>query len=124
MSSILCLLRPITLALTLSLTGTSFSQATVDASAMDTVTLHKKLTKRGIGKAVKVTQVSGEEIKGTLVSIDADSFQVKPNNAGQPTRISNTQVQKIDNVGLSRGAKIGITVGITMVALGIVGSRT
>ena len=124
MPTIVHLLRPIALALMLTLTATSFSQATVDTSAMDAATLHKKLTRRGIGKAVKITQVNGDEIKGTLVSIDEDGFRVKPNNAVQPTRISNTQVHKLDNVGLSRGAKIGITVGICMVALGIIGSRT
>ena len=127
MTSITRLLRPIALTLVITITATSSSQAAVKVSTpMDTATLHQKLTTRGIGKGVKITQMDGTIVKGTLVTIDADSFQVTPKNATQPTRVLNAQVTKFSNDGLSTGAKvgIGIAIGVVLVlAIAIISSR-
>ncbi len=124
MTSLIPVLRPIVIALILSVATMSFAQASVDvARPLDAGVLHKKLLKRGLGRGVKVIEVDGSVVKGVLVSIDADSFQVTPRKSTQPTVILNTHVRELSNDGLSRGAKIGIIVGICLVALAIGSSR-
>ena len=79
MTAIARLFRPIALTLVVTVTTTSFAHAAKHvATPMDAATLHQKLTARGIGKSVRVTNVDGTETKGTLVSIGEDSFQVTP----------------------------------------------
>jgi hypothetical protein len=107
------LFRAISLTLILTTTASSISRAdTREVTPMDPSTLHQKLVARGIGKGVNVTEVDGTKANGTLIAIDADSFQIKPGDSDQPTRILNSQVAKFGNSGLSTGAKVAIGVGI------------
>jgi hypothetical protein len=118
------LLRPVSLALIFALTTASFGNAAATDTPIDSANLQQKLTARGIGKGVKV---DGSVVKGILDSIDADSFQITPKGATQPTRISNTQVHKFGNDGLSTAGKIGVGIAIgfgILVVLGIIASRT
>jgi hypothetical protein len=128
MTAIARMFRPIALTLVVTVTTTSFVHAAKHvATPIDPTTLHQKLTTRGIGKSVKVTTLDGTETKGTLVSISEDSFQVTPKNATQPISIPNAQVTKFGNGDLSKGAKIGIGVGITfgfLVILGVIAAHT
>jgi hypothetical protein len=128
MTAIARLFRPIALTLVVTVTTTSFAHAAKHvATPMDAATLHQKLTARGIGKSVRVTNVDGTETKGTLVSIGEDSFQVTPKNATQPISIPNAQVTKFANGDLSKGAKIGIGVGIAvgiLLILGVISAHT
>ena len=84
---------------------------------MDSLTLNQKLHARGIGSGVTVTEVDGTVLKGTLVELESDSFEVIPRQGVHPTRISNTEVARIDNAGLPKRAKeaIGIIVGVVVV---------
>ena len=119
--------RAISLALIFAITATSFGNAATTDTPIDSANLQQKLVARGIGKGVKVTEVDGTVVKGTLVSIDADSFQITLKGATQPTRLSNTQVHKFSNDGLSTAGKIGVGVAIglgILVVLGIIASRT
>jgi hypothetical protein len=127
MTSIIRLFRPVSLALIFVVTTTSFSNAAATDTPIDSATLQQKLVARGIGKGVKVSEVDGTVVKGILVSIDADSFQITPKGAAQPTRVSNTQVHKFSNDGLSTAGKIGVGVAIgfgILLVLGIIASRT
>jgi hypothetical protein len=81
-------------------------------TAMDPAKLNEALTARGIGKSVKVTQLDGTTVVGTLIVIQSDNFQITPNHATQPVTIQDADVKSIHNSGLSTGAKVGIGVGI------------
>ena len=88
---------------------------------MDAVKLHKKLVAQGVGNPIMVTEIDGTIIKGSLVSIDADSFQVAPANAPQPITILNTQASNVGRAGMSEGAKLGVGIGVgVIVGLGII----
>jgi hypothetical protein len=113
--------RPTALALVLALTATSLGETTKTVPIEPTA-LHGKLVKRGIGKSVKVTQLDGTVVKGTLVSIDADSFAVTPKGATQPVHIANGQVAKFENGGISTATKWAIGIAI-FAALAIGSSR-
>ena len=110
-------LRLLALALIFSLATTTFADAASPTVPVDPSIIHQKLVARGIGNGIKVTEIDGTVVKGTLVSIDDESFQVTPRMATQPTRIPNSQVSKIGNDGMSTGAKIGIGIAIGVTAV-------
>lgn len=126
MTSIAHLLRAVAIVLIVTITSNSFSYAAPPSSApIDETVLHQKLITRGIGKGLKVTEIDGTVIKGTLVTIDDGSFQLTPKQATQPTRILNSQVAKLGNDGMSTRAKVttgvivGIVVGIAIIVIAI-----
>lgn len=116
--------RPTALALVLALTATALGETTETTKTVpiEATALHSKLLKRGIGKSVKVTQLDGTVVKGTLASINADSFSVTPKGATQPLHIANGQVAKFENGGISTGTKWAIGIAI-FAALAIGSSR-
>ena len=127
MTSMIPFFRPVSLALIFAVTTTSLGNAAATDAPIDSASLQQKLVARGIGKGVKISEVDGTVVKGTLVSIDADSFQITQKGATQPTRVSNTQVHKFSNDGRSTAGKIGIGVAIgvgVLLVLGIIASRT
>lgn len=127
MTSMIRLFRPVSLALIFAITTTTFSNAAVTTTPIDPANLQQKLAARGIGKGVKVTEVDGTVVKGILVSIDPDSFQITVKGATQPTRVPNAQVHKFGNDGLSTAGKISVGVAIgfgILIVLGIIASRT
>ena len=95
----------------------SFAAQSSATPPMAPAKVHQKLINRTVGKGIKVTEVDGTVIKGVLVSIDADSFQITAQHATQPIAILNAQVASLSNTGLSTAAKIGIGVGIGIVAV-------
>jgi hypothetical protein len=110
--------RALSLALVLNLTVLSIGQPLLSsATPMNSATLHQKLHSRGLGSSVRVTEVNGVVVRGTLVELEPDSFEVVPKQTVHPMRISNTQVARLDNVGLPKRAKqaIGILVGVVVV---------
>ena len=116
--------RAIALILIVTVTASSFGYGLDPAPPIQSAVLHDKLVAHGIGKRVKVTETSGTVVKGVLVSIEPDSFQITPKDKTQPITIQNTQVAKLGNDGLSTTAKVWIGVGIgVFVALGILGTR-
>ena len=114
--------RVLSLALISSVVATSSGNAASPTVRADSSIIHQKLVARGIGQGIKVTEIDGTVVKGTLVSIDDESFQVTPKTATQPTRISISQVSKIGKDGMSTGAKvgIGIAIGATVVIVAII----
>ncbi len=84
----------------------------------------KKLSDRGTGKGIKVTETDGTQLRGVLVSMDATGFQIALNKATTPTRIEYTQVKSVGATGLSTGAKvgIGILIGVAIVIIYIFAS--
>jgi hypothetical protein len=107
------ILRPASLALVGVIAANSVCYASSNpATPIQPFALHEKLVEQGLGKRVKVTEVDGTVIKGTLVAIDTDSFDVTPKDTTQPTRILNTQVHKFGRDGLPTGAKVGIGIAV------------
>jgi hypothetical protein len=92
---------------------------------MNATSLYQELHSRGLGSDVKVTEVDGTVIIGTLVELEIDSFEVVPKNAVHPTRIPDMQVAELDNAGLPRVAKvvIGAFLGVVVV-IGLVAIST
>ena len=125
MNSITRMLRSIALILITTVTVTSLADASSHPTApMEASALHEKLVAYSKGKRVKVTETDGTVVKGVLVSVEPDSFQITPKDKTQPITIQNTQVAKLGNDGLSTTAKVWIGVGIgVFVGLAIVGSR-
>jgi hypothetical protein len=95
------------------------------AAPMNAACLYQELRSRGLGSDVKVTEVDGTVITGTLVELEIDSFEVVPKNAVHPTRIADMQVAELDNAGLPRVAKvvIGALLGV-IVVIGLVAIST
>jgi hypothetical protein len=92
---------------------------------MNATCLYQELRSRGLGSDVKVTEVDGTVITGTLVELEIDSFEVVPKNAVHPRRIPDTQVAELDHAGLPRVAKvvIGAFLGV-IVVIGLVAIST
>jgi len=110
-------LRAIAIVLAVSLLGNNIAVAA--GTPLDPVNLKQKLTTRGIGKSVKVTELDGTIVSGNLSGIRDDAFDVTVKKATLPVTISYSQVSKERNGGLSTGAKIGIAVGCVVVAAGV-----
>jgi hypothetical protein len=84
---------------------------------MNATRLYQGLQSRGLGSGVKVTEVDGTVVTGTLVELELDSFEVVPKNAVRPTRIPDVQVAELDNAGLPRMAKVLIGAFLGMVVV-------
>jgi hypothetical protein len=91
-----------------------------DAKASQTVEekqathIKAEVERRGTGEKsrVKVRLRNKAEVKGYVSKIQDSSFDVTDKISGQATRISYADVEKVQGPGLSRGAKIGIIVGV------------
>ena len=111
-------LRRLFQALVLSVIVSISSHALPSTPApMCATSLYQELRSRGLGSDVKVTEVDGTVITGTLVELEIDSFEVVPKNAVHATRIPDAQVAEIDHAGLPRFAKvlIGALLGVVVV---------
>ena len=77
--------------------------------------VRKEVEKRGAGEKsrVKIKLTSGTEVKGYISKIEEASFTVTDKKSGQAKTISFAEVRKVQGPGLSKGAKIGIAVGVT-----------
>jgi hypothetical protein len=112
------IVRAIASVLAVVLLGNSVAFAA--GTALDPVKLKQKLTARGVGKSVKVTELDGTTVSGSLTAIRDEAFDVTLKKATQPTTISYSQVSKEGNGGLSTGAKIGIGVSCVVVVAAVV----
>jgi hypothetical protein len=85
------------------------------------VKVKDQVQKRGIGEksGVKAKLVNGTEVKGYVSKIEETTFDVT-NKTGQTTTIAYAEVQKVQGPGLSKGAKIGIGVGVVVGGVAIV----
>ena len=76
------------------------------------------LARLGTGKRVVVTVDSGHKIKGDVLDIQDDSFEVRSKGQGQSTKIMFSDVKDIKRPGVSRAVKVGIVV--TAVVIGLI----
>jgi hypothetical protein len=112
------IVRAIASVLAVVLLGNSVAFAA--GKALDPVKLEQKLTARGVGKSVKVTELDGTTVSGNLTAILDDAFDVTLKKATQPITISYSQVSKEGNGGLTTGAKIGVVVVCVVVVAVVV----
>jgi len=80
-----------------------------------------EVQKRGTGEKsrVRVTFRNGTELKGHISKID-DSFFEVTDQSGKVTSIPYADAQKVRGPGLSKGAKIGIVVGVAVAVTAVV----
>ena len=80
-----------------------------------------EVERRGVGEQsrVRIMLKDKNEVKGYISQLDADSFQVTDKKGGQARTIEYADVERVRGPGLSRGAKIGIAVGVAGAVLGI-----
>jgi hypothetical protein len=85
-------------------------------------TIKKQIEERGTGKKakVKITLRDKTERRGYISQINADSFQVTDEKTGKVATLSYDAVDQVKGEGLSRGAKIGIWVGVVGAGVAIV----
>jgi hypothetical protein len=85
------------------------------------VKVKDQVQKRGIGEKsqVKANLANGTEVKGYVSKIEETSFDVTE-KTGHTVTIAYADVQNIRGPGLSKGAKIGIGVGIAVGGLAII----
>ena len=87
----------------------------------DAASAKQQITARGIGKVVNVYEASGIALRGKIVSIGKDSFDMQ--TGSQPAvEVAFADVQQVKGLGLSKGAKIGLIIGVVVVILVIVGA--
>ena len=110
------LLRALAVAvLTLTLVGNSIAYGQGPAS---TDTTKQSLRDLGISKHVKVKEVDGSTVKGTLTAVNDDSFQIIPKDGGAPVAINYSQVVKVKRDGMPTAVKVTIiAVVVTIVVV-------
>jgi hypothetical protein len=113
---LLCQALVVSLAISASGRALSPTPAPMSASC-----LYQELQSRGLGSDIRVTEIDGTVITGTLVELELDSFEVVPKNGMHAMRIPDTQVAEVDHAGLPRVAKvlIGAFLGV-IVVIGLV----
>jgi len=98
----------------------SESQQGQATDAPQVAKIKAQVRKRGAGEnsKVRVTLGNGTMVKGYISKIDESSFEVQGNKTGQATLIAYTDVQKVQEPGLSRGEKvaIGVAIGVGVIA--------
>ncbi len=87
---------------------------------LDAVSAKQALTKRGIGKFVRVTESDGSSVTGVLTAIHDDNFEVTPRRSTTPTTIAYAQVTEIHNdksktAHAHNGQGVAIVVGVVAV---------
>jgi hypothetical protein len=116
------LCKALVVSLAISASGHALSPTPAPMSAG---CLYQELQSRGLGSDIKVTEIDGTVITGTLVELELDSFEVVPKNGMHATRIPDAQVAEVDHAGLPRVAKvlIGAFLGV-IVVIGLVAVST
>ena len=97
-------------------------QATQTQGASQAAKVKTEVQKRGIGEKsrVKVRLRNKAEVKGYISKIEDASFDVTDKKTGRATTIPYADVERVQGVGLSKGAKIGIIVGAAVVTVAVV----
>ena len=97
-------------------------QATQTQRASPAAKVKTEVQKRGIGEKsrVKVRLRNKAEVKGYISKIEDASFDVIDKKTGRATTIPYADVERVQGVGLSKGAKIGIIVGAAVVTVAVV----
>jgi len=78
----------------------------------DPAALKAKIQARGIGQGVRITLIDQTDVKGTIVAIGDQSFALKTKKGSEPREFEYAQITGVHNDRLTRGQKVGITVGV------------
>ncbi|HKV78638.1 MAG TPA: hypothetical protein VJP02_10880 [Candidatus Sulfotelmatobacter sp.] len=94
--------------------GVADSQSTQTAEGAQATRLKAEVQKRGIGEKsrVKVRLRNKGQVKGYISKIEDESFEVTDKITGQATKIAYADADRVQGAGLSKGAKIGIIIGV------------
>jgi hypothetical protein len=113
---------PFLLVAVLVLNSVAVPQTTQTQQASQAAKVKAEVQKRGIGEKsrVKVRLRTKEEIKGYVSKIEDASFDVTDKNTGHATTIPYADVERVQGSGLSKGAKIGIIVGVAVLVVVVV----
>ena len=106
----------------LVLNSVAAPQTTQAQEASRSARVKAEVQRRGIGEKsrVKVRLRNKTQVKGYISKIEDASFDVTDKNTGQATTIPYADVEKLQGSGLSKGAKIGIIVGVAVVIVVVV----
>jgi hypothetical protein len=85
------------LAIVLMLAMLGNSTAFAGRVLLDAVSAKQVLTKRGVGKLVRITESDGTNITGMLTALHDDTFEVTPKSDPTSTTISYAQVTEVHN---------------------------
>ena len=110
------------LVVVLAFNSVAVTQATQTGEASQATKIKTGVQRRGIGEKsrVKVKLRNKAEVKGYISRIEDASFDVTDKSTGQATNIPYADVERIQGAGLSKGAKIGIIVGVAVVIVVVV----
>ena len=100
------------------------AQSSAEKQGEELSKIRSNVAKRGVGpKAkVKVVLLDGTKLQGYVSEAGAETFTVTETKTGGNVVVKYGQVKEVKGKGLSRGAKIGLVVGIAVVAFtGIIG---
>jgi hypothetical protein len=104
-------------AFTLLISSSSFvySQTSDDKIRSD-------VAKRGTGEKAKVTVTtkSGVKTKGYITRADAETFDIRNEKTAQSETFNYRDVSKVQKPGWSKGAKIGLAIGIGVAVTAVV----
>ena len=97
-------------------------QATQTQGASQAAKVKTEVQKRGTGEKsrVKLRLRNKAEVKGYISKIEDASFDVTDKKTGRATTIPYADVERVQGVGLSKGAKIGIVAGVAVVVAVVV----
>jgi hypothetical protein len=112
--------RFIALLLCLALVSTSGAQGRGGSSGP--LTGKEVLQSHHVGQMVVVRRLDGSKVRAKIVSV-GDAAVVLRSGKGGNVEIAYQDIAKVDNGGLSRGAKGWIIGGVILVVLGILGTR-
>jgi hypothetical protein len=98
----------------LVLNSVAVPQTTQTQEASQSAKVKAEVQRRGTGEKsrVRVRLRTKVEVKGYISKIEDASFDVTAKSTGQATKIPYGDVERVQGAGLSKGAKIGIIVGI------------
>lgn len=102
------------LVLVLVFNSVAVAQASQTEQASEAARVKATVQKHGIGERsrVKVRLRDKADVKGYISKIEDASFDVTDKGSGQVTTIPYANVERVQGVGLSKGAKLGIIAGV------------
>lgn len=85
----------------------------------DAASAKQQVAARGVGKSVKIHEADGTVLRGKILSLGDDSFGIQVGSK-PPVEVPFANVRAVDGPGLSKGAKMGLTVGGVVVVAAVV----
>lgn len=82
---------------------------------LDASSAKQQIAARGVGNGVKGHEADGTVLRGKIVWLKDDSFGLHVGSKPS-VEVAFANVRAVDGPGLSKGAKIGIGVGVAVVA--------